>query len=72
MDLNGDDRPDIAYAGDNQGNMWKFDLTSYDASEDGAWPSSGEPLLTAQRPAVYGNSGTVAPADYCGANNTGQ
>ncbi len=63
---------DIAYAGDNQGNMWKFDLTSYDASEWGV-AFSGEPLFTAQRPAVYGSSGTrVAPADHCGTNNTGQ
>lgn len=60
VDLNGDDRPDIAYAGDNQGNMWKFDLTSYDASEWGV-AFSGEPLFTAQRPAVYGNSGTELP-----------
>lgn len=47
VDLNGDDRPDIAYAGDNQGNMWKFDLTSYDASEWGV-AFSGEPLFTAK------------------------
>ena len=60
VDLNGDDRPDIAYAGDNQGNMWKFDLTSYDASEWGV-AFSGEPLFTAQRPAVYGSSGTELP-----------
>lgn len=60
VDLNGDDRPDIAYAGDNQGNMWKFDLTNYDASK---WKVAfnGAPLFTAQRPAVYGNSGTELP-----------
>lgn len=60
VDLNGDDRPDIAYAGDNQGNMWKFDLTNYDASK---WKVAfnGAPLFTAQRPAVYGSSGTELP-----------
>ncbi|VUZ24782.1 Uncharacterised protein [uncultured Comamonas sp.] len=60
VDLNGDDRPDIAYAGDNLGNMWKFDLTSYNASEWGV-AFSGSPLFTAQRPAVYGSSGTELP-----------
>lgn len=60
VDLNGDDRPDIAYAGDNQGNMWKFDLTNYDDSKWGV-AFSGEPLFTAQRPAVYGSSGTPLP-----------
>ncbi len=60
VDLNGDDRPDIAYAGDNQGNMWKFDLTNYDDSNWGV-AFSGEPLFTAQRPAVYGSSGTELP-----------
>lgn len=60
VDLNGDERPDIAYAGDNQGNLWKFDLTSYNASD---WSVAfvGEPLFTAQRPAVYGGSGTELP-----------
>lgn len=60
VDLNGDDRPDIAYAGDNQGNMWKFDLTNYD---DSKWKVAfnGAPLFTAQRPAVYGSSGTELP-----------
>lgn len=60
VDLNGDDRPDIAYAGDNQGNLWKFDLTSYDANDWGV-AFNGAPLFTAQRPAVYGSSGTELP-----------
>lgn len=60
VDLNGDDRPDIAYAGDNQGNLWKFDLTSYNANNWGV-AFNGEPLFTAQRPAVYGADGTELP-----------
>ena len=60
VDLNGDERPDIAYAGDNQGNLWKFDLTSYNASDWGV-AFGGAPLFTAQRPAVYGGSGTELP-----------
>ena len=60
VDLNGDERPDIAYAGDNQGNLWKFDLTSYNAS-DWSVAFGGAPLFTAQRPAVYGSSGTALP-----------
>ncbi|MFT4195888.1 pilus assembly protein [Ottowia sp.] len=55
VDLNGDDRPDVAYAGDNQGNMWKFDLTDYDASN---WnvAFSGSPLFTATGPSTLGAS----------------
>ncbi|RYH53687.1 MAG: pilus assembly protein PilC, partial [Alcaligenaceae bacterium] len=30
VDINGDGLVDVVYAGDNLGNMWKFDLTSYD------------------------------------------
>ena len=47
VDLNGDGRADVAYAGDNQGNLWKFDLTS---DSPGAWKVAfgGEPLFTAE------------------------
>lgn len=38
VDINGDGRPDIAYAGDNLGNMWKFDLTSVDDTQWGVAP----------------------------------
>jgi type IV pilus assembly protein PilY1 len=50
MDINGDGRPDVAYAGDNLGNMWKFDLTSI---TDTQWKVafSGHPLFTATGPA---------------------
>ncbi len=60
VDLNGDDRMDIAYAGDNLGNLWKFDLTSYDASEWGV-AFSGAPLFTATGPAALDNPGRTLP-----------
>ncbi|GAB1387193.1 hypothetical protein MASR1M59_23410 [Melaminivora sp.] len=46
VDLNGDGRPDIAYAGDNQGNLWKFDLTSIDDTRWGI-AFNGAPLFSA-------------------------
>lgn len=67
VDLNGDGRPDIAYAGDNLGNLWKFDLTSHNPSD---WKVAfdSKPLFTAKGPASLGNSSreqiqpiTVAP-----------
>ena len=60
VDLNGDQRPDIAYAGDNLGNMWKFDLTSYD-DKDWQVAFNGVPLFTAEGPAAYGNEGRSNP-----------
>lgn len=46
IDINGDGAPDIAYAGDLKGNLWKFDLTSSNSSE---WNVAfdGKPLYTA-------------------------
>ena len=49
IDLNGDSRPDVVYAGDNQGNMWKFDLTS---SDDSQWQ------------VAFGGTANVATPDY--------
>ncbi|WP_458329478.1 pilus assembly protein [Ottowia flava] len=53
LDLNGDGRSDVAYAGDNLGNLWKFDLTDYDATK---WKVafSGSPLFTATGPSSLG------------------
>jgi len=53
VDINGDGRADVAYAGDNQGNLWKFDLTS---SDDSQWKVAfdGQPLFTATGPASVG------------------
>ena len=49
IDLNGDDKADVAYAGDIKGNLWKFDLTSSDPAN---WSVafSGQPLFVARRP----------------------
>ncbi|MBU4424058.1 MAG: pilus assembly protein PilC [Gammaproteobacteria bacterium] len=55
VDLNGDNRTDVVYAGDNLGNLWKFDLTSATTSN---WKVAfgGSPLFTAQGPAALGST----------------
>lgn len=59
VDINGDGMPDVAYAGDNQGNMWKFDLT---AASDANWnvAFNAHPLFTATGPASLGSARTIA------------
>ena len=52
VDLNGDGRTDIVYAGDNLGNLWKFDLTNEDASKWAAAFGLDKPLFTAKGPSV--------------------
>jgi len=59
VDINGDGRVDVAYAGDNQGNMWKFDLTS-DNDSDWGVAFGGQPLFTATGPANAGGGRTLA------------
>lgn len=58
VDINGDGRPDVVYAGDNLGNMWKFDLTSHSPAN---WKVAfdGSPLFTASGPAAL--NGTTRP-----------
>lgn len=60
LDLNGDGRADVAYAGDNLGNMWKFDLTSSDDSQwnvaFGGVVASGAPLFSARGPSSLTSS----------------
>ena len=57
VDLNGDGRADVVYAGDNRGNLWKFDLTAITPGEDAngivtgtGWKVAfgGQPLFTAE------------------------
>lgn len=60
VDLNGDGRPDVVYAGDNLGNLWKFDLTSFNEGDWGV-AFSGAPLFTAARPTVLNSNGTNIP-----------
>lgn len=49
VDIDGNGTADVAYAGDNVGNLWKFDLT---APSDTEWKVAfaGEPLFTALGP----------------------
>ncbi|MBS0494786.1 MAG: pilus assembly protein PilC [Proteobacteria bacterium] len=54
VDLNGDGRADIVYAGDSLGNLWKFDLLSA-SSSDWKVAFSGAPLFTALGPAALSN-----------------
>jgi len=51
VDLDGDGKTDVVYAGDNLGNLWKFDLTS--ASETDwkvAFGTTNKPLFTTRGP----------------------
>lgn len=59
VDLNGDGRPDVVYAGDNLGNMWKFDLTNIDETNWGV-AFGGQPLFTTKGPASLGSARTIA------------
>ncbi|NMM08465.1 PilC/PilY family type IV pilus protein [Polaromonas sp.] len=58
VDINGDGKPDVVYAGDLQGNMWKFDVSSALESE---WSMafSGSPLFTAVH--TSGSSSSAQP-----------
>ena len=50
VDLDGDGKTDVVYAGDNLGNLWKFDLTS---ATEGEWKvafGNNTPLFTARGP----------------------
>lgn len=67
VDLNGDGSPDIAYAGDNRGNLWKFDLTNVNEAQWGV-ALGGSPLFTARGPTALGSTSrpniqpiTIAP-----------
>jgi type IV pilus assembly protein PilY1 len=55
LDLNGDRKADVAYAGDLKGNLWKFDLSSASAADWGV-AFSGAPLFTA----AIGSSAAIA------------
>ncbi|RYE43017.1 MAG: pilus assembly protein PilC [Hyphomicrobiales bacterium] len=55
VDLDGDGRPDVAYAGDNKGNLWKFIIASSDATQWGV-AFGGVPLFTAMGPSTAGGT----------------
>lgn len=47
VDINNDGRPDVVYAGDLQGNMWKFVIAAKDPEKWGV-AFKGQPLFTAR------------------------
>ncbi|WP_243021542.1 pilus assembly protein [Simplicispira sedimenti] len=56
VDINSDGMPDLAYAGDLKGNLWKFDLSSASTSDWGV-AFGGSPLYTA----AYTSGGSTSP-----------
>lgn len=62
IDLDGDGMVDLAYAGDLQGQLWKFDLSA-NLSGGGTWRVgfSGQPLFTARAPDGRRQPITTAP-----------
>ena len=60
VDLNGDNVPDVAYAGDLLGNLWKFDLSASAPSE---WKTAfnGAPLYSATSAATASVQGRPQP-----------
>jgi type IV pilus assembly protein PilY1 len=51
VDLDGDGKTDVVYAGDNLGNLWKFDLTSTTESDWKVAFGNNKPLFTTRGPA---------------------
>lgn len=52
VDLDGDGKTDVVYAGDNLGNLWKFDLTSATESDWKVAFGNNKPLFTTRGPAL--------------------
>ena len=50
VDLDGDGKTDVVYAGDNLGNLWKFDLTSTTESDWKVAFGNNKPLFTTRGP----------------------
>lgn len=61
VDIDGDDRADVVYAGDLLGNMWKFDLTDPENDANWAVAFSGSPLYTAVGPGAGNNRSVPQP-----------
>lgn len=58
VDLNGDGSPDVIYAGDLKGNLWKFDVSAANPSNWGI-AFDGSPLHIAKH--VQGDTSTLQP-----------
>jgi len=56
VDLDGNGRTDVVYAGDNLGNLWKFDLTSAIDSDWAVAFGINKPLFTARGPVAMGGT----------------
>lgn len=56
VDLDGDGKTDVVYAGDNLGNLWKFDLTSTTESDWKVAFGDNKPLFTTRGPAALTNT----------------
>ena len=64
IDIDGDGKADVAYAGDRLGNLWKFDLTSNDPANWGSYFKSGAlpvPLFVARDDSNTPQPITTAP-----------
>lgn len=70
IDLNGDGKMDIVYAGDLQGNLWKFDISSARSTDWGV-AFSGAPLFVARDPLGTVQPITTAPLWKVGPNSLG-
>lgn len=60
VDINADGIPDVLYAGDLRGNLWKFDISNSDASQWGV-AFGGSPLFRAELTSGNRQPITVAP-----------
>lgn len=65
LDVNGDGRMDVAYAGDLQGNLWKFNLTDADATKWGVsdWSGGGAPCQSASCTPLFTARDAASPAN---------
>lgn len=70
VDLNGDGKIDLVYAGDLKGNLWKFDLTS-NTPANWTLAFSGSPLFIAKDSAGTPQPITSAPYWRTGPSNLG-